>query len=571
MLPYPTWEVGYHTLKGYPLIDGLRRLMNRSLASNPRQNWRQLADAFDLFFYLKIILALAAYYFFNDFVFGVMPLEEAGYYQSVLVVEALKRGSNLLLLLGCVLLLLFNYVKSERNPFRGRLSWQYYEAEEGIKIRYVVFLVALVLAWAFSTNEFNFYYNQGHYFDRLLLVTLAFLVLINPVFATLFVAQAVLMVSQYNYPAVLTYSWFDKKLLFKVLLLFSVFNVLSLFSKFRPTHFILLTLCLIGSDYLFAGISKLVAGNRIIDWGLKNQVHNLFVSSYINGWLTFIDRSTLLQIASVMRLLDIPLQGVTLIFELGGLLLVAGRKISIIMLAGAILLHFGIFLSSGIFFWKWILLDLSLIVVFLKYPNIVHLNLFTRRNAILSVLVIVLGHNYLSETNTGWFDTRVNNYYEFEAIDTNGTIRPIARGLWAPYDIPFAQDRFFFLSDDKVIAGTYGTHGIMGIALALNRAETVEEVEALWEEYGRSRYSESNARIFDNFVRTFIRNANDHIGNPSLPIPHAPHHITTLAQENAYNSDVPIETVRIRYVETFYDGESIIVLEDKVIREIEID
>jgi len=474
-------------------------------------------------------------------------------------------------LLTCALLLALNYVKLERNPFHGRLSWQHYEAEEGIKIRYAVFLLALVLAWAFSTNEFNFYYNQGHYLDRLLLVILAFLVLVNPVFATLFVVYAVLIVSQYNYPDLLNYSWFDKKLLFKVLLLFSVFNSFSLFVRFRPTHFIFLTLCLIGSDYFFAGMSKLVAGGRVIDWGLKNQVHNLFVSSYINGWITFIDRPTLLQIASGMRLLDIPLQVVTLIFELGGLLLVAGRRISIIMLSGAILLHFGIFLSSGIFFWKWILLDLSMIVVFLKYPSTVNRFLFTRRNAILSVLVIVLGHNYLSETNTGWFDTRVNNFYEFEAIDTNGTIRPIARGLWAPYDIPFAQDRFFFLNADKIIAGTYGTHGNVGIALALNRAESVEEIEALWEEYGGSRYSESDARIFDDFVRTFIGNANEYIGSPPLPIPHAPHHITSLAQENAYNSDVPIETVRIRYVETFYDGENIIVLEDKVVREIKID
>lgn len=71
-------------------------------------------------------------------------------------------------------------------------------------------------------------------------------------------------------------------------------------------------------------------------------------------------------------------------------------------------------------------------------------------------------------------------------------------------------------------------------------------------------------------MRRFIENANEHIGSPPLPIPHAPHHITTLAPENAYDSDVPIQTVRIRYVETFYDGENIIVLEDKVVREIEM-
>lgn len=541
--------------------------MNRALAFDLRQSWRFL----DVGFSLKLALTLIVYYFFSQFVFDTVPLDEAAYHQPVLALEAFRNGGVVVILLGCVLLLVLNYIKLEQNPFRRRWSWQQYEADENIKIRYIVFILALTLAWAFSTYEFNFYYNQGHYLDRLLLVILACLVLVNPIFATLFVVFSVLVVSQFNYPEFLNYSWFDKELLFKMLLLFSIFNILSLFVKFRPSHFIFLCLCLIGSEYFFAGMSKLAVGTRVIDWALKNQVHNLFVSSYINGWLTFIDRPTLLQIAGGMSILNIPLHLFTLAFELGGTLLVLGRRVSIIMLGGAILLHLGIFLSSGIFFWKWILLDLSLMILFWKYPHQINTHLFTRKNAILSLLVILAAYVFLPQTNAGWFDTRANNFYEFEAIDANGTVRPMARGIWAPYDIPFAQEYFFFLNDDKVLVGTYGTHRVFGIAVVINRAESVDEIEGVWEEYGGSRYSESDARIFDDFVRRFIENANEHIGSPPLPIPHAPHHITTLAPENAYDSDVPIQTVRIRYVETFYDGENIIVLEDKVVREIEID
>jgi len=49
--------------------------MNQSLASNPKQNWRQLAHTLELGFYLKIILILVTYYFFSDFVFDTIPLD----------------------------------------------------------------------------------------------------------------------------------------------------------------------------------------------------------------------------------------------------------------------------------------------------------------------------------------------------------------------------------------------------------------------------------------------------------------------------------------------------------------
>ncbi len=540
--------------------------MNHALAFNLKQSRHLL----DVGLFLKLALALIIYYFFSEFVFDAVLLDEAAYHQPMLALEALKDRGFVFILVGYAFLLALNCVNLQRNPFRGRWSWQQYEADEGIKVRYIVFALVLILAWAFSTYEFNFYYDQGHYLDRLLLVILACLVFVNPIFASIFAVFAVLVVSQFNYPEFLNYSWFDKELLFKILLLFSVFNILSLFVKFRPSHFIFLSLCLIGSEYFFAGMSKLAVGNRIVGWMLDNQVHNLFVSSYINGWLTFIDRPTLLQIAGVMGIFDIPLQIFTLIFELGGILLVLGRRVSIVMLGGAVLLHLGIFLSSGIFFWKWVLLDLSLITLFWKYKHEVDSYLFTRKNAVLSLFVILAAFAFLPQTNAGWFDTRVNNFYEFEAVGANGTVRPLARGFWAPYDIPFAQVNFFYLNDDEVIVRTYGTHREFAVADVINRAESVTEIDAVWEQYAASRYSEPVASMFDDFVRTFVANANAHPGGAPPFFLRARHHITTFAPDNAYNFQFPIMRVRVRYIETFYSGEEIFILEDKIIRDIEI-
>jgi hypothetical protein len=242
------------------------------------------------------------------------------------------------------------------------------------------------------------------------------------------------------------------------------------------------------------------------------------------------------------------------------------------VLVGLILLHLGIFLSSGIFFWKWIVLDTGLIVLFWKYRGEVDRVLFTRSNALFSVVLIFFGYIYFSATSTGWFDTRVNNFYNFEAVDDQGNVYNIPRGLWAPYDLPFAQDNFYFLNDSKVLAGTYGTQGNPDVAFAVNRAETSNEIEALWEEYGALRYSETRAQAFDDFVRTFISNMNTRLNSTAVPlmIP-PPHHITTFAPQDAYEFQVRIRVIRIRLVETFYNGNEIIVLEDRLLREIEIE
>ncbi len=541
------------------------------MMSRVTQRWQQLQADFDPSLYLKIAFVIVAYYGLHRYVMVVVPLDEASYRQPTIALEALRDLSVLAVILPSLALAFVNFLRSDRNRFYARWGWENFKAGEGINIRYFIVLLAAVLTWAFSTYEFNFYYGQAHLLDRLLLVSLLILIWMNPVFVPLFALFSVIVISQFNYPELLNYSWFDKELLFKILILFTVFIYLRLVTTFSPSLFIFLALCLIGSEYFFAGISKLQIGNRVIDWGYRNQLHNLFVSSYINGWLRFIPEATILQVAGVMKLLDIPLQLYTLIVELGAILLLFGRRLAILILIGEFLLHLGIFLSSGIFFWKWMVLDVGLIALLWKYQAETVRFLFTRRKAALSVIIIGFAYLYFSPTPAGWFDTRANNFYEFEASDVNGSVYNLSRNFWAPYDLPFVQDQFFYLSEDRVLVGTYGTQHNFGLARLTNAADSRQDIEQVWEEYGTLRYSESRAAAFDAFVIRFFRNANARMDKTVVPaFLRPPHHITTFPPENAFELQSPIERVRIRYVETFYNGDKIIVLQDKIIREIEI-
>lgn len=42
-------------------------------------------------------------------------------------------------------------------------------------------------------------------------------------------------------------------------------------------------LCLVGGYYAYAGMSKLLPGENLLDWVRFNHLENLFVASHLNG------------------------------------------------------------------------------------------------------------------------------------------------------------------------------------------------------------------------------------------------------------------------------------------------
>ena len=55
-------------------------------------------------------------------------------------------------------------------------------------------------AWAFSAYDYNFYFDQTHYVDRLLLIAFAMLVLVHPGFVLPFLLEAIAIAYQFHHP-----------------------------------------------------------------------------------------------------------------------------------------------------------------------------------------------------------------------------------------------------------------------------------------------------------------------------------------------------------------------------------
>ncbi|RMF79522.1 MAG: hypothetical protein D6737_11175 [Chloroflexi bacterium] len=467
-------------------------------------------------------------------------------------------------------MLILNYTPNQR--FYHQTSW--YWMENGRALRWFITFMCAIIAWKFSTYDYNYYLNQEHFVERILLILLVAGVYLSPATVPVFTAFSIIVIKQLEYPlGLFVYSWTDKSLVFAVLILFIVYLYVRAVSRVSTFVFVFLMLCLIGSYYFIPGASKIVLGPYPWSWLVHNRLDHLFVSSYLNGWFRPINESTILSIASMMRSVDVLFRGITLVIEAGAIILLLRQRLTLVFIAGFILLHTAIFISSGIFFWKWILLDSAVLVfVYTNRNQPIIQRLYTWQIAVLSVFIILFSKYYFSPIPLGWFDANVNQTYQLEALTTTGETYPIARSFMAPYDLIFSQARYHFLNPSPTLINTYGTIFDFNAYIAISTAQTPDIFSQIAQSRGQVRYDATRAAHFDSFMQIYFCNLDEHERRISLiPLPPSFQHILTFSEPNHYRGQSPVEQIQVRYMETFYQNGQIETTQSEIVRIIDID
>ncbi len=145
-------------------------------------------------FFLRIIFLILLYMLLNYIFKTNGNIDYKEYAKPIIALEFIeklftsKKGLILLVLPALIFLFLF----------RGRL-WQRWSAFQGYQsIRFIVALSAGLLAWTYSTYDFNFFYNQSHLIDRTLILLLIPLIWWRPIFLFLFVPYLMVVIHQFS-------------------------------------------------------------------------------------------------------------------------------------------------------------------------------------------------------------------------------------------------------------------------------------------------------------------------------------------------------------------------------------
>ena len=281
----------------------------------------------------------------------------------------------------------------------------------------------IMLGWASSTFDYNIYLNQGHFFDRFLIVLFVALSWKYPL-AVPFAVQWIYVMLKESYIPIIADD-FDFRAVHEFLVVFSLFIWLSARKSFKSEHFLLVGIGAWASYYFTAGMSKLFYGPDW-SWLLDNHLSNLAVGGHIRGWLGFLSHDTFLKFAHFARKLDFPLAVFTLVFELGAVAaFFLHRRIAQVWFAFAIAFNAGIFFMTGIFFWKWLVTNIAFLVFTTRGGAPIYNRMCKHWPVITCAIIAVFYSRYRTyynpQTGVAWYDTPMVENYTIHAI---GTKRP---------------------------------------------------------------------------------------------------------------------------------------------------
>ena len=451
----------------------------------------------------------------------------------------------------------------------GRLGDRWDQIDQGPTLRVFVTLLAALMAWAFTTLEFNYYFGQGYDRDRLLILVLLLLLWFRPFFIYPFLLLTFAVMFQLGEPPLSGGAFFAHSLqILHVLGLFGAVFLLHALTGSRKTDmFFFLTCCLVAGAYWVPGLGKLRLG-----WILHGDLHLMPLAAYAHGWLSFLEPATVVRLGRGLAWVDWPLRLFVFVVELGCLVFLWRRAISAFLLAGVILFHLGTFALYGYLFWAWLVLDSGLLVLLLRDRKGDTLNLYGRTQLVVSVLLIASASYWVHPARLAWFDTRLSYTYRFQVIGVSGTQYTLPPRFFEPYGDTFTMSNFGYLSPNhRMLVYPYATTSDRTLAARLRSTTTAAGVFALEEEIGGDWYDERRAEQLYDFLTRYIThwNAGKH-GGLDLHRWRSPPHFWSFPRGNAFEGQEKISELVVTEVTTLFDGQRLEVIRDQELRRIRL-
>lgn len=453
--------------------------------------------------------------------------------------------------------------------FRSRLNWQ--EFDRSGAARLAAGLLALLGAWAFAMADYNHYYNYWHTADRLALGILALLVFVHPLFLAPAALWILLSAHQLDYPIGIAETT-DKRLLFQLLILTYTCVLTKIVLPVRGRLILLLLSALVAANYFFAGWEKLILGPDGTEWLLHNDLANLAAAARANGWLAWRSEAQTIQMLHRLQRWNLLLTSGALFIELGSLFWWAGRRVFVV---GALLhigFHCAIAAVSGVFFWKWIAVNLILIAAVSTARR--EEQIFSLDHFAAFVVITACSGYYFNPVRLGWFDTPLSNFYKLYAVTASGEEFEIPNNFFGPYDIFFQQSKFYYLGGDALV-GTYGGAKNHQFAAALAASRTAADIEDLRHRFGGQPRDDERCAKFRSFVRQFVLNVlaqgrREPRWWSSLRLLRPPYHIYSQTRDKPFDGSQRASAVSVRFNEVLYTGESLLQTKNAEVLRIEL-
>ncbi|WP_328667610.1 hypothetical protein OG905_11340 [Streptomyces sp. NBC_00322] len=359
------------------------------------------------------------------------------------------------------------------------------------------------------------------------------------------------------------------------------FLVAMLFGASGSASGLLLVLgCVSLSHYVKPAWSKARLGPRPWSWAWHNRTHYLMASAYSWGWARFLHAETVSRVLRQARVLDRPVNFITMAIEAAGLLAFLDRRLLIAVLVITALFNLAVAGASGILFWENTSANVALAIAITLLPSADYGAAFGWPAALIALAVLLLSATDLlwQPWHLGWWDSPFTARIHWQVETVSGAKLGLYNDFMCPYEREFGRVQGYFLTDEPVL------HGHLGIVWDLELRDRLVQANADGDQlrnlkvtYGQVQVDEEQAREHVGFLTTMFTRLN--AGAPKGPLPRSLRRLKAPGGQlyqwgdlPPYRGEEPVRRITIRYQERCYrpDTCEFVLLVDHAVQEIDL-
>jgi len=310
------------------------------------------------------------------------------------------------------------------------------------------------------------------------------------------------------------------------------------------------------------------------------NLSNILAARHFDGWLEgIISNQNIGVVVSWFHTIAIPMQIFAFLIQFFALFVFFNKRFTLILFLSFELLHIGVFLVSGIFFWEWIFLNLAIVYVLNKLTIDKIKMIFNYKIMFLAFPFILLGNHVFHSSVLAWYDTALNNSYKIYVTTENGEKYRVDNNLFAPYDLIFYYDSLTY-GINKHTSPYWDTQSqfqneeIKELSNKKDISSLEKNIFNIEQKYDKNEFNLEKQERLKKILKQYFLNYNKQKDKRLIWSSLAPpkHIYLAFDWDKKIKLDSKVKTIEIIYYKTFYSHyyNKLIKMEEEKILEMEI-
>lgn len=250
------------------------------------------------------------------------------------------------------------------------------------------------------------------------------------------------------------------------------------------------------ANYFYSGLAKVLLPGGPVSWALENNTFLLQATARVQGLspVGHLDAlwDTLFHLSSVINL---PLNFFVLSIQIAAVVSLSSFLASKILTTAYDAMHLTIFAFTGIFFWKWILLNAVILAVFQKLQA----DGAPRMPTLYACGAVVLAPLFFFTAHLGWYDTPMVTETRVFALTEEGEYK-VPTNYFLSVSLSFAQGRV-----GKPFRGHLQDSGSLGTTMSYQKMKDYLKCTPHWNGRQSEQLSSTTLSQYRDYLRQHHR------------------------------------------------------------------